>query len=113
MYSQSASSLGTARCYLDEKLSDKVTLNDLAKFTGLPSFQLTRAFRQACRVTPHAYQLQARVRRAHKLVRTGIGLAEVAIASGVADQSHLTRVYKSIMGATPGEFWRSRNSRAV
>ena len=90
-----------------------MTLDDLAKFTGLPSFQPTRAFRQACGVTPHAYQLQAQVRRSHKLLRTGIGLAEVAIASGVADQPHLTRVYKSIMGATPAQFWRSRNSRAV
>ncbi|MHC8334445.1 helix-turn-helix domain-containing protein [Pseudomonas sp. LB3P25] len=107
------SAITLARSYLDENLSDKVTLDDLSKLTGLPSFRLMRTFRQNCGVTPHVYQLQARVRRAHKLLRTGIGLAEIAMASGFADQPHLNRVYKSIMGATPGQFRRSRNSCAT
>lgn len=96
-----------AKAYLDANLSDKVTLDQLALVAGLPAFRILRAFRQACGVTPHAYQLQARVRTAHKLLRSGVGLAEVAATSGFADQPHLTRVYKTIMGATPGQFGRS------
>lgn len=100
--------ISLARAYLDENLSDKVTLDDLSRVVGLPAFQLLRAFRQTCGVTPHVYQLQARVRKAHKLLKSGVGLADVAISSGFADQPHLTRVFKSIMGATPGQYGRGR-----
>jgi AraC-like DNA-binding protein len=96
------------REYLDEHLSDKVTLDDLAAAAGIPPFSLIRAFKHAFGLTPHAYQLQARVRAAHAMImRKAMALADVAGATGFADQAHLTRVYKSIMGATPGQFRRA------
>jgi AraC-like DNA-binding protein len=93
-----------AREYLDENLSDKVKLDDLAAFAGLAPFRLLRAFHRAVGLTPHSYQMQARVRLAHSLIRQQQSLADVAVAVGFADQAHLTRVFKSIMGATPGQF---------
>ncbi|WP_263262940.1 AraC family transcriptional regulator [Pseudomonas sp. RIT-PI-S] len=102
-YSESAA-VARARAYLDENLGDKVTLDDLAIIAGIPPFRVLRAFRQAWGITPHAYQLQARVRQAHKLLKSGLALAEAATAAGFADQPHLTRVYKTVMGATPGQF---------
>jgi AraC-like DNA-binding protein len=93
-----------AKKFLDEHLSDKVTLEDLSKEADLPPFRLLRAFRRELGVTPHSYQIQARIRRVHGLIRTGIPLAEVAHDAGFADQAHMTRVYKNIMGGTPGQF---------
>lgn len=93
-----------ARAYLDENLSDKVRLDELAVAAGLTPFRLLRAFQRSLGLTPHMYQMQARVRAAHAMLRRRVELADVAAATGFADQSHLTRIYKSIMGATPGQY---------
>ena len=93
-----------AREYLDENFSDKVTLDDLAVADGITRFRLLRAFKRTFGLTPRDYQQQARVRTAHAMIVRGAPLAQVALGTGFADQAHLTRVYKSIMGATPGQF---------
>jgi len=67
-------------------------------------FRLLRAFRQTVGLTPHGYQLQARIRKAHGLLRRGHPIADVSFAVGFSDQAHLTRAFKSIMGGTPGQF---------
>lgn len=69
---------------------------------------LLRSFKRAIGMTPHEYQLQARVRRAYALVRRSEGrLADIAANVGFADQAHLTRHFKNIMGATPGQVRRA------
>ena len=37
-------------------------------------------------------------------LRAGTGLADAAVASGFADQSHLTRHFKRVTGVTPRQF---------
>lgn len=93
-----------ARAFLDENLADKVTLDDLAAEAGLTPFRLLRSFRKATGLTPHQYQLQARIRQAHARLRRNEFLADVAAAVGFADQAHMTRVFKAVMGGTPGQF---------
>jgi AraC-like DNA-binding protein len=100
--------VSNARLYLDEHLSDKVTLQELSAVSGLTPFRLLRAFTKSVGLTPHNYQVQARIRRAHNLLKVGEPIADVALAVGFADQAHFTRVYKAIMGGTPGQF-RSAN----
>jgi AraC-like DNA-binding protein len=104
MGSREPTAIRRAREYLDENLSDKVTLDELAEAVGITRFRLLRAFKRTLGLTPHAYQLQARVRAAHGMVWRKVPLAEVAVVTGFSDQAHLTRVYKSIMGATPGQY---------
>jgi AraC-like DNA-binding protein len=100
-----------ARDYLDENLSDKITLDEIASVAGSTPFRLLRAFRQSLGLTPHAYHTQAKVRRAHSMLRQRSPLADVAAATGFADQAHLTRVYKGMMGATPGQFRKAALSK--
>jgi AraC-like DNA-binding protein len=92
-----------AREYLDQNLSGKVTLDMLAGVTGITPFRLLRAFQQAVGITPHSYHVHVRIRAAHAMTRSGTPLADVAFATGFSDQAHLTRVFKDIMGATPGQ----------
>jgi AraC-like DNA-binding protein len=44
------------------------------------------------------------VRAVRSLLATNTSLAEAAVDAGFADQAHLTRVFRSIMGATPGQY---------
>jgi AraC-like DNA-binding protein len=99
-----------ARAYLDANLAEKVTLVHLAQEAELTPFRLLRAFRNSLGVSPHDYQLQSRVRVATQLLRQQISPASAAHAVGFADQAHLTRVFKGIMGTTPGQF-RTASSR--
>ncbi|WP_459710025.1 AraC family transcriptional regulator [Paraburkholderia sp. 2C] len=96
--------VGLARDYLVENLGDKVTLDELAATSGIPPFRLLRAFQQSVGLTPHAYQTQTRIRAACRLLRTQHALADIAVTTGFADQAHLTRTFKAIMGMTPGQY---------
>lgn len=93
-----------ARDFLDQNLSDKVLLDDLAVIAGIPRFRLLRAFQKEIGMSPHAWQLQARVRTGHRMLRSHEALADIAAILGFADQAHFTRVYKSVMGMTPGQY---------
>ena len=68
-----------------------------------------RTFTQQFGLPPHAYLLQARIKKARTLLRTGMPRAEVAAAVGFADQSHFARHFKKIMGVTPSQYTVAKN----
>lgn len=93
-----------AREFLDEHAADNVTLRDLARRAGLTPSHLCRVFREATGMTPHAYQLQIRVRRAKTLLLAGTPVAQAATEAGFWDQAHLTRHFKRTIGVTPARY---------
>ena len=93
-----------SREYLQEHAAENVTLEALARFAGLSTFHLCRVFQQTVGMPPHAYQTQARVRRAKSLLRAGHPITTVAVQAGFYDQAHLTRHFKRIVGLTPGRY---------
>ena len=90
--------------YLHEHATDDVTLQDLAACTGLSPYRLCRVFRQATGLTPHSYQVQARVRRAKQLLLAGRPVAQVAAETGFCDQAHFTRQFKRTVGIPPAAY---------
>ncbi len=96
----------SARMHLEANACENVSLDDLARLTGLSPFHLTRAFRQEVGLPPHAYQVQARVRRAKAWIAAGWSLAEVALAAGFSDQSALSNQFRRHVGVTPGQYAR-------
>jgi transcriptional regulator of acetoin/glycerol metabolism/AraC-like DNA-binding protein len=96
--------------YVDTHLSEHVDLPVLAGIAGLSVFHFAREFKRTAGVTPHYYLLKKRVERAKTLLsRSDLSLSEIAFASGFSDQSHLTRRFRQILGATPGEVrWSQR-----
>ncbi|MPY32588.1 helix-turn-helix transcriptional regulator, partial [Streptomyces adustus] len=83
------------------------SLADLATALGLSRYQLLRAFRTAMGVPPYAWLAQYRVARARGLLESGLRPAEVAPLVGFADQAHLTRWFRRVLGVTPAAY---RNS---
>jgi transcriptional regulator GlxA family with amidase domain len=82
-------------------------LDELAAEAGLSRFHFLRVFSKATGQTPHAFLINQRVNRAQALLRAGERAAEVAVACGFADQPHLTRVFRRIVGVTPGQYARA------
>jgi AraC-like DNA-binding protein len=96
--------------YTESHLSEHIDLAVLAAIAGLSVFHFAREFKRSAGVTPHHYLVQKRVERAQDmLAHTDLTLAEIAIATGFTDQSHLARHFRQMLGTTPREFrWSLR-----
>ena len=88
----------------EDESENSVSLAALADLCGLNRFQLLRSFSKDMGVTPHAYLIQLRVRKARRLLAIGKSPAEAALLTGFADQSHLTRAFARQFGVTPGRY---------
>ncbi|MBZ6475095.1 AraC family transcriptional regulator [Streptomyces griseocarneus] len=91
-----------ARQLLHDRWTEAVTVAELSVAAGMPRASLIAAFRRAYGLPPHAYLLRLRANRARRLLLAGQRPAEVAAATGFADQAHLTRICKRYFGVTPG-----------
>ena len=94
--------LRRARDYLTTYADRNVSLDELAREASLSVFELVRRFTAAYGLSPHRYQLVLRVMNAKRQLLGGAAIPDVAIATGFADQSHLGRHFKAVLGVTPG-----------
>lgn len=95
-----------ARDYLHSHLHQDIGLDDLAQVTGVDRFRLSRAFKAAFGLAPHAYLIQLRLTRARHLLARGEAPVSVAAALGFADQSHLGRWFQRAYRMTPADYRR-------
>lgn len=93
-----------AIAHLRERWDQPVPLAELATVAGLSRFELVRRFRAQVGLPPHAFQVDLRVHNARELLRRGRPPAEVALACGFADQAHLTRTFRRMVGITPARY---------
>ncbi len=85
------------------------SMRSLARQAGVHPVHLARAFRRhhGCTVASHVRKLRVAWAQ-EQLLRPGASMADLALAAGFADQSHFARVFRRVLGLTPGE-WRRRN----
>lgn len=89
-------------CYTDD-----LAVADVAGRVGVHPIHLARAFRQHFHCTPGEFLRFRRLERAAAVLgSTTRPLAEVALASGFADQSHFTKAFVRGFGLPPGEYRR-------
>ena len=93
-----------ARSVLHDRLTDDLTIDDLARAAGASRYAVYRAFHDAYGLAPSDYQRQLRLRRARDLIASGTPIAQAAALAGFADQSHLTRWFTRCFGLTPGAY---------
>lgn len=91
--------------YIDSRLSEKLSLNDLADLLHISVSHFERIFRATFGRPPYQYVIERRVERAKQhLSRPYLSLHDVACICGFANQSHLTRHFKRLVGVTPARF---------
>ncbi len=91
------------RDYIYDRLDQDISLSELAASVGFSVSYFTCLFKQSLGLAPHQYLITCRVERAKSLLlKSDLTLAEVAHAVGFADQSHLNRHFKRLMGISPG-----------
>ena len=85
-------------------------IDDLANVVALSRSHFSRSFKHTVGLSPMEYVVVRRVERAKVMIRTTKEpLAEVALACGFADQAHLNRRFRDIVGTSPGR-WRRNNA---
>jgi AraC-like DNA-binding protein len=92
------------RASLSDGFAAQATLADLAEVAGCSRFAAYRAFRGRFGMPPSDYQRQVRLRAARRALAAGAAVADVAAATGFADQAHLTRWFRRCYGITPGAY---------
>lgn len=98
--------------YLREFWNCNVSLSDLARETSMSAPEVCRRFSAAYGLSPHRYQVVSRVMRVKSRLLDGVSIPEAANDAGFADQSHLGRHFKSILGVTPGEVANAKCKQA-
>jgi len=93
-----------ARDYLDAHATRAVSSVELERAAGLDRYALSRHFRALYATSPHRYLLMRRLTRARALIGAGAPLAEIAAATGFADQAHFSRHFKKAYGLPPGRW---------
>jgi AraC-like DNA-binding protein len=96
--------------YLHDNFASNISLDQLTKLTSLNRSYLVRVFRQTVGMPPYTYLNQIRVEKAKQFLGQGMSIAEAAIAVGMADQSHLNRHFKRIVGISPGKYRKMSTS---
>lgn len=95
--------------YIEQHLSEKISLVMLAKLVKLSPYHFARAFRHTFGLPPHRYHMARRMARAqYLLLRSALPVTLIGVRIGFSEASSFTRAYRSYAGVTPSEFRRQR-----
>lgn len=97
--------LATITEYVEANMGRPIGLAELAGLVNVSRFHFARLFKRSTGKTAITYVERIRIRRAQSLILdTNIPLAEIALLTGFADQSHFTRRFHRYIGCTPAVF---------
>jgi AraC family transcriptional regulator len=92
---------------VEEQYARPLALGVVAEEVGVHPVHLARSFRAHHGRSVGSYLREVRVRRAAARLATGNeSIAEIALAVGFADQSHLHRWFVRLIGETPARYRR-------
>jgi AraC-like DNA-binding protein len=102
-----------ATAYIEANLESKLEVRGLADLVSFSKSHFFRAFKRSLGLPPMAYVMLRRVERAKLLMTsTSRQLIEIALACGFADQSHLNRSFRRLVGVSPGRWRRNADGTA-
>jgi transcriptional regulator GlxA family with amidase domain len=99
--------------HIEANLDAPIRNTDLAALARLSTFHFNVSFRNSVSNSPHGFIIRRRVERAQALMlSTDHSLSDIAAECGLADQAHLTRLFRRIVGETPAAWRRTHRVRA-
>jgi AraC family transcriptional regulator len=100
-----ATTLRRVITYIEDHLTEDLSLADLAAVVHLSPYHFARLFKESIGLPPHRYVIQRRVERAKLLLATtNWSLTAIAHAVGFAHETHLARHFKRLTGLVPKEY---------
>ncbi|WP_250655754.1 AraC family transcriptional regulator [Alkalimarinus coralli] len=87
-----------------DQLDVNISLDEFSAHSGLSRYHLIRSFKHAYGQSPHAFQLDQRIKKAKSLLQRGESIVDTASVLGFADQSHFQRNFKKRLAVTPRQY---------
>ena len=90
------------------RLSEDISLDELAAEARLPPFHFARMFKQSVGVPPRVYLTRLRMERACELLeRTDLPVTEIALEVGYSSNQVLARIFTKHQRMTPTDYRRA------
>jgi AraC-like DNA-binding protein/ligand-binding sensor protein len=100
-----AAALRKAERYIRENYIRKISLQEIAKISGLSAPYFSTIFREEMGENLSAYLNRLRVERAGRLLtETDMSLSDISGSCGFEDQSWFSKIFKSYTGMSPGKY---------
>jgi AraC family transcriptional regulator len=97
----------TLTAYIEEHLTDHISLAALAQLIRLSPAYLCRAFKHSFGLPPHRYHTARRIEHAKNLLaKPELSVMQIGLTVGFSDASTFTAAFRRITGITPTEYRR-------
>jgi AraC family transcriptional regulator len=94
--------------YIEEHLSDDISLSALAEVAGLSPFHFSRAFKESFGLPPYRYLNERRMQIAKTfLARPDMSITQIALELGFSESSSFSTAFRKHTGFTPTDYRRS------
>ena len=91
--------------YVDENLSNDISLETAADFAGVSSFYLSKLFKEEKGETFINYISDKRLEKSRMLLETTeLSIKEITAEVGYNDQNYFSRIFKNKYGLSPKEY---------
>ncbi len=91
--------------YITENIERNLCLSELANLCDLSMHHFARSFKSEIGKTPYQYILDRRLALARRmLTTTSQSIADIAYEVGFSSQSHMTDLFRKILGTTPAKY---------
>ena len=103
--------IARVKAHVEAHLESTLRMRDLAAIARLSTGHFCRSFTRSFGTAPFAYVAGRRLARAQELMlTTDDPLSQIALACGLYDQSHLTRLFRHHVGTSPNAWRRSHRN---
>lgn len=91
--------------FIETRLGEDISLDDLAGEACLSAFHFSRLFHEATGMPPHRYVIERRVDAARRMLLSGRStIAAIALDTGFGSQANFSRTFRKLTGMTPGQY---------
>jgi AraC-like DNA-binding protein len=103
-----------AKGYLASRLSERITLENVARAVHMSPFHLARVFQERTGLPIHRYLIRLRLRASlERLADAANDLTALALGLGFSSHSHFSDAFRREFGRTPSDARRAANRRSL
>ncbi|NPT60245.1 helix-turn-helix domain-containing protein [Paraburkholderia sp. 5N] len=107
----SPEALGRAIAFINDRLADDMSLDDLASLCGMTKFHFLRLFKASTNSSPYQYLRDRRIERArHLLSTTQYAIGDIAGQCAFASATGFAEMFRKVVGVAPTA-WRAAQKK--
>lgn len=93
--------------YINEHLTEELTLEHIAKQFHISKYHLSHQFKEYTGFSPYQYIMKKRLSAAYRMIYNGKSVTFACMESGFNDYSNFLKAFKREFGQNPSEFAKS------